>query len=353
MGDKLHLILILTSDPATQNRLEGILGGVWETLCVKNASAAVSVIKGGLAPSVVIADARPRRDEVIKNVERISKHLIHVPFIVIDELIPKDYEIRYLKLGIADFIYAPFSEEPVKERVGRAIRSYSETRRFEEELIETTSMLKGERARMGRLTYQLLSALASTIDAKDEYTKGHSNRVSMYSFAIAKEADVLDAKEMETLVYAALLHDIGKIGISDAIIRKPGRLTEHEFKIIKDHSAIGWKILKNVSMLPGISWVARWHHEWFDGSGYPDGVSGSTIPEMVRIVSIADSYDAMTSDRSYRKALSVERAVAELKAGKGTQFDPHLVDVAVRLIQKGGLLNQKIDIQEYIENRAI
>jgi putative two-component system response regulator len=343
-------ILVLTSDEGTKAVLESTLSGYWDYIFVKSASAGISVIKGGLTPVLVIADAKPRRDELIKSIERLSKHLIHVPFMIVDELIPKDYEIMYLKLGIADFIYSPFSEDVVRQRICRTIKTYSDGRRFEEELISVTSTLKGERQRMSRLTFQLLSALASTIDAKDEYTRGHSNRVSLYSFAIAREAGCLDRKELETLVHAALLHDVGKIGISDAILRKPGKLSEDEFKVIKDHPAIGWNILKNVSMLPGISWVARWHHERYDGSGYPDGISGEAIPQMVRIVSIADSYDAMTSDRSYRKALSEDRAIMELKAGKGRQFDPYLADVAIDLISHGELLGSKLaDIRGCVE----
>lgn len=341
MGTREQEILIITEYEAVREELDAIFRKRWQTVYASKVTAALSIIKNGLTPTLIIVDSEPKRDETIKAIERIRKHLPYCPMMMIDTAIPKDYELQYLINGVSDFIHKPFSAEIVLQRVGHVIRSYNENKYIENELLSVTAALKGERKRMMKLTLQLMSSLASTIDAKDEYTNGHSNRVSMYSIAIARAANCFSEKEMETLVHASLLHDIGKIGISDAIIRKPGRLSDEEYEAIQNHPLIGWNILKNVSMLPGISWVARWHHERYDGRGYPDGISGDAIPVMVRIVSIADSYDAMTSNRSYRKAMSNDVAIKELLKARGTQFDPHLVDIAVPLIESGSIKNPK------------
>ena len=341
-GKSRNVILAIMAFEEDRQVLEPILSERWMCVFTKNASAAISIIKNGLIPNLLIVDAEPKRDEAVRDVVRLKKHVGGIPIMMIDATVPKDYEVRYLIAGVVDYIYKPFDRDVVLEHVERTMRAYSESRYVEEELLSAMDRARGEKQRMMKLTLQLLSSLASTIDAKDEYTKGHSNRVSMYSLAIARAAECLTPSEMETLVHAALLHDVGKIGISDAIIRKPGRLSDEEYRVIQDHPVIGWSILKNVSLLPGISWVARWHHERFDGTGYPDGISGDAIPPMVRIVSIADSYDAMTSNRSYRKAMEVEVAIKELKAGRGTQFDPYLVDVAIPLILNGGIRNPSL-----------
>ncbi len=345
-------ILFVSQDTEVKAEFEKICKVDWRPVYVKNASAAVSILKSGLYPSLVIVDAEPRRDIAVKTIERLIKHLTGIPFVVIDSAIPKDYEVKYLMLGITDFIYKPFTLEIVGKRVERIVKSFDDTRYFEEELLSINTALKGERQRMMRLNFQLVSALSSTIDAKDRYTKGHSNRVAMYALAIAKAADCLKDDELETLVHAALLHDVGKIGVSDAIIRKPGSLTEAEYKIIKEHPVIGWQILKNETALPGISCVARWHHERYDGGDYPDGISRDAIPVMVRIVSIADSFDAMASDRSYRKAMDMDRILDELRFGSGLQFDPDLVDVTIPLIESGYLTNGSMsDYTGYICDR--
>ena len=337
-----NVILIIMSYESERNELESILSKYWMCVFSKTASAAISIIKNGLMPNLLIVDAEPRRDEAVRDVGRLKKYVGGIPIMMIDATVPKDYEVQYLIAGVVDFIYKPFNEQFVQEHVGQCLRNYRENRYVETGLMSVVDRMRGEKQRMMKLTLQLLSSLASTIDAKDEYTRGHSNRVSMYSVAIARASECLSDKEMESLVHAALLHDVGKIGISDAILRKPGRLSDEEYRVIQNHPVIGWNILKNVSLLPGISWVARWHHERFDGSGYPDGISGDTIPPMARIVSIADSYDAMTSDRSYRKAMQIEDAVKELKLGRGTQFDPYLIDTAIPLILNGEIRNPSL-----------
>lgn len=190
-----------------------------------------------------------------------------------------------------------------------------------------------------KLSMKMLATLARTIDAKDKYTNGHSARVAVYATILAKSLG-WDEAQIETLKYEALLHDIGKIGIPDEILNKPDRLTDTEFSLIKSHTLVGYDILKDMVVLPSAKDVAKYHHERYDGKGYPSNVSGEQIPLNARIVCIADSYDAMSSDRIYRKALSKEIIREELVKGRGTQFDPELIDEFLKLFDE-----HKLDVR--------
>ena len=176
-------------------------------------------------------------------------------------------------------------------------------------------------------------ALASAIEANDKYTWGHCERVANISLAIAKEMG-LDSKELNTLEFASILHDIGKIGISSSILNKEGRLTEEEFEIVKEHPGIGYEILSDVEFLYDSRKVLLQHHERIDGKGYPQRLYGDNIVQLAKIMAIADAYDAMTSSRPYRKIpLTKEQAIEELIRGKGTQFDEGIVDYFIDLLK--------------------
>ncbi|MBQ8413139.1 MAG: HD domain-containing protein, partial [Lachnospiraceae bacterium] len=183
---------------------------------------------------------------------------------------------------------------------------------------------------------QSLKTFAKTIDAKDTYTNGHSLRVAMYSRELAKRLG-LSEWEQERIYYVAMLHDIGKIGIPDNILNKPGKLTEEEMRIIQTHPAIGGEILKDFTALPNISEGAKYHHERYDGKGYCEGKAGEDIPFVARIIGVADTYDAMSSDRCYRKALSTDIIISELKKGIGTQLDPDIVKIMLEMIEEGSV----------------
>ena len=173
-------------------------------------------------------------------------------------------------------------------------------------------------------------ALAEAIEAKDPYTRGHIERVTRYALMLAKEMK-FKPSDIETLEFASLLHDIGKIGISEAILKKPGKLTAQEFREIMKHPVIGEQIVKKVSFLKKASIIIRQHHERFDGSGYPDGLKGKKIEKLSRILAIADAFDAMTSERPYKKRLNIEQALEEIKKNKGKQFDPEICEVALKV----------------------
>jgi putative nucleotidyltransferase with HDIG domain len=177
-----------------------------------------------------------------------------------------------------------------------------------------------------KMFLSIIEALAATIDAKDPYTHGHSRRVTYYSMVIA-EAMGADPEFIETVKLAGLLHDIGKIGIPELVLRKGGSLTKDEYKDIMDHAVIGVRILGHIDALKHVVPAIKHHHERYGGGGYPDGLKGEDIPLPARILSIADTFDAMTSDRPYRKGLSDEDALRELGRNRGIQFDPELVRV--------------------------
>ncbi|MDI6735735.1 MAG: HD domain-containing protein [bacterium] len=181
--------------------------------------------------------------------------------------------------------------------------------------------------------FNTVKALASTIDAKDPYTYGHSERVAQYSLAIAEELGC-SLKEKEDIQLAAMLHDIGKIGLPDEILHKPSGLTDEEFEEIKRHPLKGSKILEHIKELTAIIPGMRHHHERFEGGGYPDKLKGEDIPLIAKIISVADAYDAMTSDRSYRTSLGSDEAIKRIKDCAGTQFDPKIVNIFVNLFEK-------------------
>jgi len=181
--------------------------------------------------------------------------------------------------------------------------------------------------------FEIVKALAQAIEAKDPYTHGHSERVMKYSLAIAPRFG-LSKEEKESLRFAAILHDIGKIGVRGIILDNPDGLTNEEYDEIKKHTLIGENIIQPVELLQSIRPLIKYHHEWYNGKGYPDGLSGENIPLGARILAVSDAYDAMESDRPYRKALTEETAIQELKRGSGSQFDPKIVEIFLEILKQ-------------------
>lgn len=192
------------------------------------------------------------------------------------------------------------------------------------------------------MSLQTLTTIARMLDAKDPYTEGHSQRVSVYSVQLA-EACGMSQEEIDNLRKVALLHDIGKIGITDTILNKPGRLTDEEFDIMKGHTVTGGDIIKDIRTVPNIYEGVRYHHERYDGRGYPEGLKGEDIPYIARIIAVADAYDAMTSNRVYRQHLNEEKVLSELEHGAGTQFDPVISQKMITLIHDGAIRNLSPD----------
>ena len=206
--------------------------------------------------------------------------------------------------------------------------------------VQRTIQLQKEKLSMAlnqvKMGNETILAIAKTVDAKDLLTSKHSQRVSEYSVMIASEYGFTTA-EQENLRKAALLHDIGKIGIPDAILKKPGRLTDDEYAVMKTHVTLGAEILKDFTLVEHVVEGARYHHERYDGTGYPDGLSGNDIPLYGRIIAIADAFDAMTANRVYRERQPMDYVMDQFTKGRGKQFDPLLLDIFVNIIERGDI----------------
>jgi hypothetical protein len=207
------------------------------------------------------------------------------------------------------------------------------------ELIETFGRaalaIRESQSNLQAAYMEFVGSLASALDARDPYTAGHSERVSQYAMAVA-QAMRLDAAALHTIELGGLLHDIGKIGISDSVLQKPGKLTAEEFALIREHPSIGRRILAGVNGFQPYLPIVEFHHENWDGTGYPAKQCGAETPLFARIVHVVDAYDAMTSDRSYREGLGHAEAIRRLEQGAGTQFDPQIVSVFTALANAGG-----------------
>lgn len=187
----------------------------------------------------------------------------------------------------------------------------------------------------------IVSIIVKLIHEKDEYTKGHSIRVTYYAYLMGIELN-LNENELITLQLASLLHDIGKIGISDRVLKKPGKLSNYEFEEMKEHSLKAENILFNIDCLKHLCPYIKHHHERYDGKGYPDKLKEKEIPLFSRIILIADTVDAMMSDRPYRKGLSLDTVISELKQCSGTQFDPSLVELFIKALEKSENLKKAV-----------
>ncbi len=259
--------------------------------------------------------------------EHESWQKIPVIFLTADK--KTESEAEGFEMGAHDFITKPFDPRIMLNRIRRTLELEGYRQNLQQRLDEKTREVE-------LVTIQAITTVANTIDAKDDYTKGHSMRVAHYSEALARKLGWSE-EDIQNIHYVALLHDIGKIGVPDSVLNKPFKLTDVEFKLIKRHTLMGAEILKDIKMFKDVSIGAKYHHERYDGKGYPDGLKGEEIPLIARVIGIVDSYDAMTSNRVYRKKLQDYVVKAELLKGRGTQFDPELIDKFMELLEEGDL----------------
>jgi len=247
--------------------------------------------------------------------------------------------IAAMRAGAFDFLTKPFTLGELEMSLARAIERRKMLLQHEQDRVHLEHLLEASEAEkkcmllqhedeMRRIFVSSVRAHARSIEAKDAYTAGHCDRVERYAELLARKRGGFDEKWIFNLKVASILHDIGKIGVRSAILCKPGALDEQECDEIRSHPAIGGRIVRTLYGF-NIEPAVRHHHERFDGSGYPNGLKGEMIPLEARIILIADTFDAMTSDRPYRRAMSTADALDELKRNAGTQFDPALVEVAV------------------------
>lgn len=294
---------------------------------LKSGRALLDYIAENGAPDLVLLDLMmPEMDgfETLVRLREQEKEDIPVIFLTADE--NEESETKGLSLGAMDFIKKPFVPDVLTLRARHTIDLNHLQKDLEHEVHKKTEENE-------RLFLHVVQALAEAIDAKDTYTNGHSGRVAQYSREIGRRYGYR-GKRLENLYMMALLHDVGKIGVPDAIINKTARLTDEEYEVIKKHPVLGYRILKSIQEMPSLATAARWHHERYDGSGYPDGLKGDESPEEARITAVADAYDAMTSNRSYRGALPQEVVRREIEKGRGIQFDPAFADIMLSMIDE-------------------
>ena len=323
--------VIVVDDDLTNLKMAGAIlskNGL-RVSAVKSGQAMLDYIAANGAPDLILLDINMPEMDGIETLKRLreqeaGKRATPVIFLTADE--NGASETKGLTLGAMDFVKKPFIPEVLALRVRHII----DLDHLQQDLSREVDRKTQENARM---FIHIVEALADAVDAKDTYTNGHSGRVATYSREIAHRYGYSTQKE-KSIYIMGLLHDIGKIGIPDAIINKPAKLTDEEYAVIKTHTVKGAKILDNIKEMPMLVTGARWHHERFDGKGYPDGLKGDAIPEADRIIAVADAYDAMSSRRSYRGIMPQSAVRAEIEKGKGTQFDPVFADIMLAMIDE-------------------
>ena len=320
--------VVIVDDDITNLKIAGTIlsKNNMRVTALKSGTALIKYVKTN-QPDLILLDVKMPGMDGFETMEKLKAQTaiadrIPVIFLTADE--KQSSETRGLQLGAMDLIKKPFVPEVLILRVQHTI-----------ELVRLQRNLAAEVERKSQenenLSLHVVQTLAEAIDAKDTYTNGHSGRVAEYSKEIARRYGYTK-KHQDEIYMMGLLHDVGKIGVPDAVINKPAKLTDEEFELIKKHPVLGDRILKKIKEMPKLSIGARWHHERYDGSGYPDGLAGQDILEEARIIAVADAYDAMTSRRSYRDILPQEVVKKEIELGKGTQFDPVFADIMLQII---------------------
>ncbi|MBP5744899.1 MAG: diguanylate cyclase [Lachnospiraceae bacterium] len=328
-------IIIVDDEPLNRKIASRMLRGRFEIREAASGEEALQLVNEK-KPDLILLDVHMpgmNGHDVINRLKAVDDTFdIPVVFVTADD--DRETEANGLMEGADDFITKPFRQDILIQRISRIIELHFLQTNLKEEVERQTAKAEERSRKIEQMSLQTIHTLANAIDAKDPYTKGHSTRVSQFSVMMA-EALGWEKEKVENLRYAALLHDIGKIGVPDSILNNPKKLTDSEYNIIKSHATMGGEILRNKMMVEGAEDVALCHHERFDGSGYPKGLEGEDISEQARIVAIADAFDAMSSKRIYRRAYSPEHIRNELVDGKGKQFDPYLVDVFIGLWDHG------------------
>ena len=304
-------------------------GGIHVTALKSGEALFEQLDKAEVLPDLILLDVKmPGMDgyETIKRLHSLETPASKIPVIFLTADESDGAEREGLTLGAMDFIRKPFVPEVLLLRVNNIIELVTLQKQLYFEVEQKTRENKN-------LFLQVVSALVAAIDTKDVYTRGHSSRVAKYSKMIAKRLGYSEARQDE-IYMMGILHDVGKIGIPITVLNKKGALTDEEYEQIKGHSVMGAAILQKIEDNPKFALGAKHHHERYDGTGYPDGLKGDKIPEEARIIAVADAYDAMSSDRSYRNHLPQDEIKIEITNGKGIQFDPTFADIMLSIIEE-------------------
>ena len=326
-------ILVVDDEEAIREVVSTMLESKgYRCTAVSNGRAAQDQVRK-LTPDLILSDMIMPEMDGIKLLDWIRQYDPEVPVIMVTAMHDISTALEAIRRGAYDYILKPFEKDQLFLGVGRALqhrrliienRSYQ--RNLEQLVEERTSQLSGALSKLEQSYDDTLEALGSALDLKDAETEGHCQRVTAFTISIARAMPVPNPY-LPVLARAAFLHDIGKMAIPDGILRKPGPLDDAEKQIMRKHCEIGYNMLIRIPFLRDAAEIVLAHQEFFDGSGYPRGLRGEQIPLGARIFTIADSLDAMISDRPYRKALPLNHAREEIRRCSGTQFDPKMVDV--------------------------
>lgn len=312
-------ILVVDDDPAILDLLVRILRrDNYTPIVATNGVEALEKVEQE-APDLILLDVTMPRLDGFAVCQRLKDNeaTALIPVTMLTGLDDREHRQRGLEVGADDFLTKPFEQSLLRAR----IRSQLRIKRLTDQLERTE---------------RVIFMLALAVEAKDAYTEGHLRRLSCYSEQLAQAAN-LRHEQLQAIRFGGLLHDIGKISVDDAILRKPGKLTPEEYEQIKRHPDYGARIIQPMRFAGEVGPIIRHHHERWDGSGYPEGLSGEAIPIGARIVSIVDAYDAMMTDRPYRRALGLDETLRRLREGRGREWDPQLMDLFLRLVEEGRL----------------
>ncbi len=337
-------VLVVDDEAGVRRVLTRLLGGEgYEVMEAESGPEALEMLWTHGADTVLLDVMMPQMDglEVCRRIRKNSR-TAHTPVVFITAAVDRQFRRQARKAGADDFLSKPFDEVELLARVNNTVRMKlyydgltRERNRLRNEVDGRSRALDAATDRLERLTEELrvareetIGRLARAAEFRDDETAAHLQRMSHYCYLIGRKKNI-DEYTCEMLRIASPMHDVGKIGIPDNILLKPGKLTADEYTIMKQHAEIGYKILSGSEspLVKLAANIAHTHHEKWDGSGYPRGLSGETIPIEGRIAAVADVFDALTSERPYKKAWPLEDAVALLERGRGAHFDPELVDL--------------------------
>lgn len=330
-------IITTDDDQAIRKVLQILLQkeGYLVTVCSSGDELLSLLSKDSTTVDLLLLDIKMPGLSGLEVLEILRRTYPAIPVIMLTAFNDLDTGMKAIRLGASDYLAKPVHRKVLVESVSRVLNANAQKQDEVAEKVLTLALQKELedqlQSALGALksaTLATLEAFTETIEQKDPYTKGHCSRVRTISLAMADALNFSDERCL-TLEGGALLHDIGKIGIPEEVLNKPSPLTKAEYDLIREHPASGERIIKYIDLFQAYRPIIRSHHERMDGKGYPDGLKGEAIPLDVRIVTIADAFDAMTTSRAYRSALPTEFAVKELKRHRGTQFDPELVDLFI------------------------
>ncbi len=327
-------ILIVDDEPVNLKLLDRMLRGHgYEDLCLVDDARDVIDAYKTARPDLILLDINmPHLDgyQVMEQLKALNDPLLP-PVVILTAQSGKDYLLRALATGARDFVTKPFDRNELLMRVRNLLDAQLAHRMMHDQQKVLEDMVRVRTEELRRTRLQVVQRLGMAAEYRDEETGSHILRMSHMSALLAR-AIGWNENDCEMMLNASPMHDIGKIGISDAILLKPGKFEPHEWEIMKTHAAIGGKLLDgdDSDLMRMAQQIALTHHEKWDGSGYPNGLSGNAIPQAGRIAALADVFDALTSVRPYKKAWTIEAAVAMIKENSGRHFDPELVEVFMR-----------------------